>query len=108
MSREPFEITVSEVSDMEARVVVHYAGEASELRGLLRGPYCATAHTLPTEYPFRQTMSTDSAEAVIPDPCLWSEELPHIYVVDLEAVHDNDVIESYHGQVGLRFTGHSR
>lgn len=105
MSGESFEITVSEVSDMEARVTVRYAGETTELRGLLRGPYCATAHTLPAEYPLRRGDAPGTAVVVVTDPCLWSRELPHLYRVEVRALQGAEVVAEYHGEIGLRDVG---
>ena len=103
---EEFEIAVGDVSDVEARVIACYRGleEGIKLSGTLRGPYCGTSRTLPAEYAF-QDMSRDGdarAEAVVPDPCLWSAEMPHLYQVDVEALQGDRVIAEYHGTIGLR------
>jgi beta-galactosidase/beta-glucuronidase len=111
MTPNDFEITIGEVSAMEARVQVrfHPAKENQEriiLRGTLRGPYCETARTLPAEFPFRETKTTDAptAEAVVPDPCLWSPDMPHMYHASVEALSGDRIIAEYHGQIGLRST----
>jgi hypothetical protein len=106
-----FEIIVGEVSPMEARVLIRYHSlKANQdriiLRGTLRGPYCETAHTLPAEFPFRNVATVDppTAEAIVPDPCLWSPDLPHMYHANVEARFGERVIAEYHGQIGLRST----
>jgi hypothetical protein len=101
-----FEITVREVTDVEARVVARYLGPNTNvsLRGTLGGPYCETARTLPAEFPFRPLVNNErtEAEAIVPDPCMWTDELPHLYRVDIEAVQADRVIAEYHGAIGLR------
>jgi hypothetical protein len=103
-----WEISVSEVSEVEAKVLVRYRGETDEpilLRGTLRGPYCKLAHTLPADFPFRQLSGDQrTAVAVVTDPCLWSEELPHLYQAHVEAVRGDLVLAEYHGEIGLRRT----
>jgi hypothetical protein len=101
-----FEITVREVTDVEARVLARYLGPSdnTSLRGTLRGPFCETARTLPAEFPFRSRSNKDAteAEAIVPDPCMWSAEMPHLYRVDVEAVQADRVVADYHGTIGLR------
>lgn len=108
MSDDDWEVSVTEVSDLEATVRVCYRGESPgplALRGTLRGPFCDRARTLPADFPFRhEGGSESSAEAVVTDPCLWSEELPHLYQVQVAAVHGDAVVAEYHGVVGLRRT----
>jgi beta-galactosidase/beta-glucuronidase len=45
-----------------------------------------------------------TAEAIVPDPCVWSPELPHLYEVDVEARQGERVVGEYHGMIGLRRT----
>jgi len=109
------EIFVGDVNDVEGHVFARYidrAGmsvESSErepvvLRGTLRGPYCDRAHTLPAEFAFRNLGPNQRglAEAVVPDPCTWSHELPHLYQADVEARQGERVLAEYHGKIGLR------
>jgi hypothetical protein len=107
------EITVGDVNDVEARVYALYRpdlkDEASEtapvlISGSLRGPYCETAHTLPAEIRFRHsaTGASPTAEALVPDPCVWSPELPHLYHADIEARQGDRVLAEYRGTIGFR------
>jgi beta-galactosidase/beta-glucuronidase len=105
------EIIVGDVSDVEAHIYARFRSdertaeaERVELRGSLRGPFCDTSHTLPAEFAFRGSEAADvvQAEAVVPDPCLWSPELPHLYQVDVQALEGEHMIAEYHGTVGLR------
>jgi hypothetical protein len=108
------QITVGDVNDVEARVFATLkaigvdAGsvtpEPIALRGTLKGPICNVAHTLPAEFEFRpvQGATLPAAEAYVPDPCVWSPELPHVYIVDVEARHGERVVAEYHGPIGFR------
>ncbi len=100
------EIVVGEVSDVEACVYARYHGPVGGviLRGTLRGPFCETSRTLPAEFAFRDLGKDDVAEsvAVVPDPCMWSPEMPHLYRVDLEALQGEHVIAEHQSQIGLR------
>ena len=61
MTSTDWEISVAEVSEVEAKVLVRYHSNTDEpivLRGTLRGPYCERAHTLSAEYPFRALSET--------------------------------------------------
>jgi hypothetical protein len=116
MNRGTIELEVGDVSNMEARVVVRFLGVVDEptqldppiqFRGSLRGPYCAAAHTLPAEYPFRALAGPESAaaEAIVTDPCWWSAELPHLYEANVEALRGEEIVAEYHGKLGLRSSG---
>src|SRR5262249_39519289 len=105
VTQNDFELTVGEVTAMEARVQIRLQASAEDqgrvpLRGALRAPYCEPARTPPAEYPFHKTATTGlpTAEAVVPDPCLWSPDLPHLYHADVEALDGNRVVAEYHGQ----------
>jgi hypothetical protein len=100
------EITVGDVTDIEARLVARYLGPSIgiELRGTLRGPFCEHARTLPAELAFHKTggSSAAGAEAIVPDPCMWTPEMPHLYQADVEAIRGNEIVAEYHGPVGIR------
>jgi len=107
------EITVGDVNDVEARVYARYSAPTSAavvksepivLHGTLRGPYCETARTLPAVFMFRAVPSASppTAEALVPDPCVWSSELPHLYQADVVAQQGEQIIAEYHGTIGFR------
>jgi hypothetical protein len=108
------EIFVGDVNDVEAQVFARYVSnsegvhstprEPVTLRGTLRGPYSTQTHTLPAEFKFRDLGPQQSglAEAIVPDPCMWSQELPQLYQVDVEALRGEQVVAEYHGQLGLK------
>jgi hypothetical protein len=105
------EISVGDVTDIEERVYARYrpVGDAPSqvvLTGRLRGPFCEKARTLAADFKF-QLVNADAvegvvAEAVVTDPCMWTEDMPHYYQVDVEAQQGNKVVAEYHGQIGLR------
>jgi hypothetical protein len=102
------EIFVGDVNDVEARVYARYvgadeeSGERIDLRGTLRGPYCEGSRTLPAEIAFRDTGKPGEVQALIPDPCTWSPDLPHLYQADVEARQGERVVAEFHGTIGLR------
>ena len=108
---QSIEIFVGDVNDVEARVYARYVGAADGsgmepervvLRGTLRGPYCERSRTLPAEIAFRDAGKPGLIEALVPDPCTWSPELPHLYQADVEARQGQRVLAEYHGTIGLR------
>src|SRR3954471_15865420 len=100
-----FEITVGDVTDMQAYVYARYLGpESAAVHGELRGPFCEIARTLPADFPFRN-LSPDRAnmvEAIVTDPCLWSPEMPLLYRIDVQATAGEQVVGEYHGTIGLQ------
>lgn len=110
------EITVGDVNDVEARVYASYVapeiGEDQDnaepivLHGTLRGPECISARTLPAVVMFRQSASAQdgAVEAVVPDPCVWSTELPHVYQADIVARRGDQIVAEFHGPIGFRST----
>jgi len=105
MSSE-IEIVVGDVTDVEARVIARYHGATGGvvLRGTLRGPFCEKARTLPAEFEFKDFGNGNGVqvETVVPDPCMWTPEMPHLYQADIEARQCEQLIAEYHGTIGLR------
>jgi beta-galactosidase/beta-glucuronidase len=104
------EIIVGDVNDVEARVYARLLGGEAErtiLHGTLRGPYCEGSRTLPVEIAFHDLGPEQPglAAALVPDPCTWSPELPHLYQADVEARQSGQVVAEYHGKIGLRRAG---
>src|SRR5688500_12556630 len=106
------EIFVQDVSDVEGHVFARYKSEGREspddepltMRGTLRGPYCERARTLPAKIAFHDLgpAQVGLAHAIVPDPCVWSAELPHVYQADVEAWQGDRLVAEYHGSIGLR------
>jgi hypothetical protein len=102
---DAIEILVGDVNDVYARVYARYLGEDAErieLSGTLRGPICESARTLPANIAFRDAGKPGQVEALIPDPCTWSPDLPHLYQADVTARHGDQTLAEYHGTIGLR------
>jgi hypothetical protein len=98
------EITAGEVNDVEARIFARFFGANAEqvvLKGTLRGPYCEGSRTLPAQIKFRHTGNPAQAEVLIPDPCIWSPDLPHLYQADIEAKRGDETVAEYRGAIGL-------
>jgi beta-galactosidase/beta-glucuronidase len=100
------EIVVGDVTDVEARVIARYPGAAKDvvLHGTLRGPFCEKGRTLPAEFEFRDFGNHKGVqiETVVPDPCMWTPEMPHLYQADVEARQGEKLVAEYHGTIGLR------
>jgi beta-galactosidase/beta-glucuronidase len=106
---DAIEITVGDVTDVEAHVYARFASESIEgvqLRGVIRGPFCDVVRTLTADFEFRPTNSHDPravlAEAVVTDPCMWSVEMPHVYDIDITAHISERVVAEHRGKIGLR------
>jgi hypothetical protein len=113
--QDEISITVGDVNDVEAHVYARYSGAAGQpsdtsasgrilMEGTLRGPYCKNARTLPAEIAFRDLGPKEIgvARAIVPDPCVWSPELPHFYELHVEARWGEQIIAAYDGTIGLR------
>lgn len=103
------EISVGDVTDVEAHVVARYASaniDGIVLSGKLWGPFCEGVRTLTADFEFRPVRSDDPrvvlAEAVVTDPCMWSTEMPHVYNVEVVACHGEKVVAEHRGKIGLR------
>jgi hypothetical protein len=103
------EIIVGEMNDVEAHVFarmikaahdVEDADEKVEISGTLHGPFCESSRTLPAQFTFKN-VKPGLAEVVVPDPCLWSPELPHVYHAEVTARQGGQIVGEFHGQIGL-------
>jgi hypothetical protein len=97
------EISLGDVTDMEARVFARYSGpDHVELTGTLCGPFCEIARTLPADFLFRSATEQNVAEAIVTEPCMWSQEMPQLYRVDIQAKAAGRLVAEYHGEIGLQ------
>lgn len=78
-----------------------------KLRGFLIGPECEFAHTLSARIPLADLGSGETllAEAVVPDPCFWTPELPFQYRAELEVVDHGMIISHHTAVVGIHRRG---
>jgi hypothetical protein len=78
-----------------------------KLTGLLTGPECEFAQTLPARIPFVHCGSDETllAEAFVPDPCFWSPDLPFLYRAELQLHGGQAVAGEQNGIIGIRRLG---
>lgn len=78
-----WQISYGAVTEMEALIVVQWRGgaPAPSLEGAaIRGPICARARTLPSNFALRAS-GDDRWQSQIVDPCFWSTDLPARYIL---------------------------
>lgn len=108
---EQLEIFYGDTSESRSTVYARLAvdGDANglSLAGRVTGPECLYSRTLTSTIPLRDLGSGPAllAEAVVPDPCFWSPEMPSLYDVVLELRRDGQVIETATRQFGIRMFG---
>ncbi|HKD35358.1 MAG TPA: hypothetical protein VKB78_01115 [Pirellulales bacterium] len=95
------ELFFGEANEAEARVYARLPSDPSlegrRLTGRLIGPECCFSKTLPATIPFIDRGPGDGflAEAIVPDPCFWTPELPFLYRAILElSPRGGDVVYS--------------
>lgn len=88
-----------------ARVYAQYPTlTGCTLTGYLSGPHCLHSSTLPTTIAFRDKGpgATLLAEAILPDPCFWSPEVPALYTAQIELRRGSEVLATVQRSLGLR------
>jgi hypothetical protein len=77
------------------------------LAGQVRGPRCLHAQTLPLSSPLVDLGPgpTLLSQALVPDPCFWSPDLPAIYDVTVNLLRGKEVIATARREIGLRSLG---
>lgn len=118
-----FEWTVffGDAGDAEARVYILATpmsnADAAQLEGLtiagrVDGPKCRYSHTLPARIPvrFRGVKTTHGraeliGEAIVPDPNMWTPELPFLYRATVEVRRGAEVLATYEQDFGIRPLG---
>ena len=105
VSPSELQIRIGPITTTSARVDVTLAVSPStgasaryRVEGTLEGPFCRHSRTLQTRVNFRPCDSAEgpSATALMPDPCFWTPDLPHLYRAAL-TLHESD-------RVAARFT----
>ncbi|HVX15497.1 MAG TPA: hypothetical protein VHC22_30190 [Pirellulales bacterium] len=113
------EIFFGDANNAEARVYARLdeAGLPSgcSLAGRVVGPTCEYSRTLSAAIPFteRRTPSIEGsrgtsprlAEAIVPDPCFWSQELPFLYLAEIELRCGGERLAAVERQFGIRPLG---
>jgi hypothetical protein len=105
------EVFFGDSSDVLCRVYARLRGpEAADclrLTGRLMGPTCLYAKTLPVTFPLVDRGPGDSlvAEAIVPEPCFWTPEMPHVYQLDVQLQQGDQVLASAQRLLGIRTLG---
>lgn len=78
-----------------------------QLAGRVVGPECMFSHTLPARMPMMDRSGNGALllEAVIPDPCFWTPELPFLYRVEIELRHNDQTLAKAQRTIGVRRLG---
>lgn len=81
-----------------------------QLSGTLSGPHCKYADTLPATYAFtnRGAPSWVSAEALVPEPCFWTPQMPQLYDAEIELREGGRVVAQAKRIFGIRRLGTGR
>jgi hypothetical protein len=115
MSLDQLEIFFGDANNAEARIYARLPRDAApavaKLAGRVVGPQCAYASTLSATIrmnPKRPQIEADTdllAEAIVPDPCFWSPELPFLYRVEVELRQGAELLASAAHALGIRPLG---
>jgi hypothetical protein len=77
------------------------------LAGQLMGPYCRYAQTLPATIPLVDMGPGETllGQAIVPDPCFWTPELPFLYRARIELRHGGETLDAVEQSLGIRPLG---
>lgn len=103
------EFVLGRADDMRAEAYVRLVGgpTGATITGMLTGPRCRTATTLPTMIPLQPLVGEGpaAARAIITEPSFWTPELPNLYDLAAEARTAEGVVVATRRMVGLRRLG---
>lgn len=116
------EVFFGEANNAAARVYARWTQEGlprdCRLTGRVIGPTCVYSHTLSAAVPLRPKPPSSErvdaeasggaallAEAVVPDPCFWTTELPFLYRVEAELRRGDEVVATAERLLGIRRLG---
>jgi hypothetical protein len=110
---ERLDVFFGAASPAEARIYARLelsedeTAAGSNISGRVVGPECAFSHTLPARMPMMDRSDAKQllVEAVVPDPCFWTPELPFLYRVQIELKRGGETIEKRERLVGIRRFG---
>ncbi len=92
------ELFFGETSDAVAYAYARLTGVDSasglQLAGRLTGPECLYAETLPAHSPLvdRGPGASLLSAAVVPEPCTWTPDMPHLYRAEVELRRGDEVL----------------
>ncbi len=105
------ELFFGEAADALAHVYARLRGtepqSGLQLTGTLRGPSCLYAKTLKATFSFvdRGPGKSLLAEAIVPEPCFWTPEMPQLYQADLQLRRGGEVLARAARMLGIRLLG---
>jgi hypothetical protein len=105
------ELFFGETSDTLCHVYARLRGpeaaEGLQLGGSFVGPSCLYAQTLPARFEFTDRGPGDSllAEAVVPEPCFWTPDMPQLYQADVQLRRGGEVLARATRPFGIRNLG---
>lgn len=112
---EPLEIFFGDANNAVARVYARLQTsglpEGCSLSGQVVGPTCEYSGTLAAKVPFvvKRSMGSDAAtlvaEAIVPDPCFWSQDLPFLYQAEIELRRGGELLAAESRTFGIRPLG---
>ena len=101
--RQIIGVRLAEASASRALVEVSGLAAAAkwDVSGVLRGPMCQYARTLPAAYQ-SAVDATGQVTFAVPEPCYWTPELPFLYRLTLEWKGAGGTAAPFDRTVGLR------
>ena len=111
------EIFFGDANNAEARVYVRLPAAdlppGCTLTGRVVGPACEHSHTLSATIPLAPRRIDAAAgelppllaEAIVPDPCFWSGELPFLYQAQVELRRGDELLATQERPFGIRPLG---
>jgi hypothetical protein len=77
------------------------SGEEASIGGVVRGPYCERARTLPAEFVLKLN-NDGTLTAIIVDPCYSTEELKMEYHLELSSERSDGTTADFETKVELK------
>jgi len=108
---DPLDVFPGDATPLQATVYARLPAvepyHEGRLDGVITGPRCAISRMLPADYPLRDRGPgpTRLAQAIVPDPCYWSADLPALYDVRVEWRVGTEVRQVWNRTIGLRRFG---
>jgi hypothetical protein len=105
------ELFFGEAADALAHVYARLRGSEHQcqlqLNGTLRGPSCRYAKTLQATFSLADRGPGDSllAEAIVPEPCFWTPEMPQLYQAEVQLRRYGEILAHASRIFGIRRLG---
>lgn len=101
------DLRFGELTESRAEVALAWSDAAwfQEVVATLHGPHCKFARTLPVEFSFDATTTSDGpfvTRTVVTEPCYWTAELPFLYNLEVAWKTARDARCRFSAKIGLR------